>query len=228
VAVVWSAALAGQEVQEACPPCESPASVRTILEDSFQTILAVPDCAGASNLQTCRALEGQLAEALQTIEKLVRVNGVEGQSCLSCDPGVGLAPLVDGLVALGRLLAEKGYGDFAPSLRRMEELSASFEGLRCCVEKTAERKRSTSPEEDARAVLVEKCGASFVDNRRGLRQVVRAPGEREGCYQSRACRKPASSSGSFMDGGYWTYDGEYWYVWAERRTPRGEWTTCEN
>ena len=190
-------------------------------------MLALADCAGASNLQTCREVEGRLLEALDRIEELVGAGRTEGRSCLSCDPGPNLAPLVDGLAALARLLAEKGYEDFGASLRRVEELAASFESLRCCVEAgEAEAGRSTTPEEDARAVLLEKCGASFVDNRRGLRQVVRAPGDREGCYQSRACRETARSNGNFMEAGFWTYDGEYWYVWAERRTPRGEWTAC--
>jgi hypothetical protein len=99
---------------------------------------------------------------------------------------------------------------------------------RCCA--APERTRGPKPpdrEDDARAVLTEKCGADFVDNRRGLRQVMRAPGDREGCYQSRACRKTESREGLAMQAGFWTYDGEYWYIWAERRTPQGDWVSCD-
>ena len=47
-----------------------------------------------------------------------------------------------------------------------------------------------------------------------------------GCYQSRACRDATQHNGQFLEGGFWTYDGEYWYVWSKRRTPRGDWVSC--
>ncbi len=103
--------------------------------------------------------------------------------------------------------------------------------MRCCTAEATERRpggpKPPDREHDVRAVLTEKCGADFVDNRRGLRQVMRAPGDREGCYQSRACRKTESREGLAMEAGFWTYDGEYWYIWAERRTPQGDWVTCD-
>ena len=66
---------------------------------------------------------------------------------------------------------------------------------------------------EARAALTEKCSANFEKNRSGLRQVVRMPGDREGCFQSRACREATQHNGQFMEAGFWTYDGEYWYIW---------------
>jgi hypothetical protein len=111
----------------------------------------------------------------------------------------------------------------------MEGKVAAWNQLRCCAA-TPERTRGPKPpdrEDDVRVALSTKCGPSFVDNRRGLRQVMRAPGAREGCYQSRACRKTDSYEGLAIQAGYWTYDGEYWYVWAERRTPQGDWVSCD-
>jgi hypothetical protein len=79
---------------------------------------------------------------------------------------------------------------------------------------------------EARAALTEKCSANFEKNRSGLKQVVRMPGDREGCFQSRACREATQHNGQFMEAGFWTYDGEYWYIWTKRRTPRGDWIDC--
>jgi hypothetical protein len=191
-------------------------------------MLTLPDCRGAANLQSCRQAEGLLAEAFAALEAIVSEHRAEGASCLSCDPRASLAPLIEGLVALGRLLAQKGYEDFAPFLARMEQSFDEWKGYTCCAAPVS--KNGSGPgnrEEDARAVLVEKCGKDFVENRRGLRQVVRMPGDQVGCYQSRACREASSYKGQLMEAGFWTYDGEYWYVWAERRSPRGEWVSCE-
>ena len=133
-------------------------------------------------------------------------------------------------VHLGKLLEDKGHADFAPALHQMEREVELWTRTGCCSSPPGEREREATPsdrEDDARTVLTEKCGAEFVDNRRGLRQVMRAPGERQGCYQSRACRKTESREGLAIVAGFWTYDGEYWYIWAERLTPQGEWVTCE-
>ena len=43
------------------------------------------------------------------------------------------------------------------------------------------------------------------------------PDDRPGCYQSRACRDATVYKGYQTQAGFWTYDGEYWYVWEERR-----------
>ncbi len=199
------------------------------LEEAFALALALPDCTGASSLDSCRKMEGFLSDAFDTLRDVVETHRAEDRGdCLSCDPRAEIAPLAEVLLHLGKLLEEKGHVDFAPSLLRMEREMELWKSLRCC----AARERAGGPEppdreENARTVLTEKCGADFVDNRRGLRQVMRAPGDREGCYQSRACRKTESREGLAMQAGFWTYDGEYWYIWAERRTPQGEWVSCE-
>jgi hypothetical protein len=217
-----------------CPACSEADPValseaQRDLEEAFAAALALPDCSGASNLDSCRGIEGHLSEAFDSLMDAVESHrDRETSECLSCDPRLQIVPLAAALVHLGRLLEEKGLSDFAPSLRRMESEVELWKSMRCCAE--PERTRGPKPpdrEEDARAALTGKCGADFVENRRGLRQVMRAPGDRQGCYQSRACRKTESREGLAMQAGFWTYDGEYWYIWAERRTPQGEWVTCD-
>jgi hypothetical protein len=169
-----------------------------------------------------------LSQAFDSLEAVVAAGEAEG-TCLSCDPRTEVAPLASALLHLGRLLEEKGYAEFSTTLHRMEGTVAAWSDLRCCAA-TPERIRGPKPpdrEDDVRIALSTKCGPGFVDNRRGLRQVMRAPGAREGCYQSRACRKTDSYEGLAIQAGYWTYDGEYWYVWAERRTPQGDWVSCD-
>lgn len=136
-------------------------------------------------------------------------------------------PLASTLAALGRLLESKEYEEIGPLLRNIDEAVERWKSYRCCeAGGSAVGPKPRNREADARAALLEKCGGDFVDNRRGLRQVVRMPGDRQGCYQSRACRKTTSYNEQFMEAGFWTYDGEYWYVWAKRRTPKGDWVTC--
>jgi hypothetical protein len=217
-----------------CPACaagdpEAIAAAKSDLEEAFALALSLPDCSGAANLDSCRAMEGFLSEAFDSLKDIVASHRTaETIDCLSCDPRPEIAPLAATLVHLGKILVEKGHEDFAPSLRRIEDEVSLWKSMRCCA--APQRTRGPKPpdrEEDARAVLTEKCGADFVENRRGLRQVMRAPGDREGCYQSRACRKTESREGLAMLGGFWTYDGEYWYIWAERRNPQGEWIACD-
>ncbi len=199
------------------------------LKEAFALVLSLPDCAGAVNLESCRGVERHLSDAFDSLQNVVQSHRVaETEDCVSCDPRPEVAPLVAALVQLGKLLLEKGHGDFGPALRRMESEVLLWKALRCCA--APERTRGPKPpdrEEDVRTVLTEKCGADFVDNRRGLRQVMRAPGDREGCFQSRACRRTESREGLAMEAGFWTYDGEYWYIWAERRTPQGDWVSCD-
>lgn len=222
-----------------CAPCgsgESEAiaiqSAKRDLEQAFQLALSLPDCAGADNLQSCRQMESLLSSAFTSLQRLVDASRAsessEGEGCLSCDPRPAVMPLASTLAALGGLLESKEYEEFEPALRKMEETIERWKAYRCCGSRspgpTVEKARDR--EADVRAVLLEKCGESFVDNRRGLRQVVRMPGDRQGCFQTRACRKATSYNGQLMQAGFWTYDGEYWYVWAERRTPRGDWVSC--
>jgi hypothetical protein len=214
---------------EECPACSTAASsARQELEAAFAVALSLPDCRGAENLESCRKLEALLSQAFESLQVVLEAGRGEG-TCLSCDPRPEVAPLASALLHLGRLLEEKGYAEFSTALRRMEGEVAAWIELGCC-EAPAERTRGPRPpdrEDDVRVALTARCGASFVDNRRGLRQVMRAPGAREGCYQSRACRETDSYEGLAIQAGYWTYDGEYWYVWAERRTPQGEWVSCD-
>jgi hypothetical protein len=199
------------------------------LNQAFALSLTLPDCAGASNLESCRGVERHLSDAFDVLLNVVQNHRAsETGACLSCDPSSDVAPLGAALVHLGALLEEKGHSDFGPALRRMRAEVDSWKALDCCA--VRERTRGPRPpdrEDDVRAVLTEKCGADFVDNRRGLRQVMRAPGDRAGCFQSRACRRTESREGLAMEAGFWTYDGEYWYIWAERRTPQGEWVSCD-
>jgi len=200
------------------------------IKEAFTLALSLPDCSGATNLESCRGMERHLTEAFDSLRAVVDSQRAAGMGdCLACDPRPGIVPLGEVLISLGRLLEAKGHGDFGPALRRMEGEVELWKTARCCAAST-DRNRGPKPpdrEDDVRAVLTEKCGADFVDNRRGLRQVMRAPGDRQGCFQSRACRKTESREGLAMEAGFWTYDGEYWYIWAERRTPQGEWVTCD-
>jgi hypothetical protein len=216
----------------ACSAAEPVAisSAKEHLNAAFALTLSLPDCSGASNLESCRSVEGHLSDAFDSLRSIVENRPAsEAGGCLSCDPRPEIVPFGAALVQLGKLLQEKGHDDFGPALRRMEAEVSAWKTLRCC-DAAPERTRGPKPpdrENDVRAVLTEKCGADFVENRRGLRQVMRAPGDRQGCFQSRACRKTESREGLAMEAGFWTYDGEYWYIWAERRTPQGEWVSCD-
>ncbi|HXV60006.1 MAG TPA: hypothetical protein VEK15_04885 [Vicinamibacteria bacterium] len=216
-----------------CPPCAPPlseavASVKRSLEEAFQLAMALADCGGASNLNSCRRMEALLSDAYTMLEGLI-AESREGETsmCLACDPRPHVEPLATSLLAVSRLLQEKGYEDFEPTAGRMQQEIELWREYVCCgTSPTDDEARPLDRERDARAVLIEKCGPNFASNRRGLRQTIRAPGERDGCYQSRACREQASDGGLLREAGFWTYDGEYWYIWAERRTPRGEWISC--
>jgi hypothetical protein len=201
--------------------------VKADLEEAFRRTWTLTDCKGIDNLQSCREIEGLLAKSFETLEAMVQENRADGVECLSCDARPYLVPLASSLMAVGRLLQEKGYEELSAPMRRAEQEVELWKRKGCCSGGNARPERPRDREADARAVLTEKCGATFVDNRRNLRQVVRMPDDRQGCYQSRACRSATSYNGELMRGGFWTYDGEYWYVWAERRIPRGEWITCD-
>lgn len=231
--VVMAAPIDGASLQKQCPPCgaqesDTVASARGDLEQAFQIVLKLPDCAGPDRLQSCRQMEGLLSSAFASLARFFDENrDQEASGCLSCDPDPVVMPLASTLAALGKLLESKQYEEFQPSLRKMEEAIEGWKGYRCCeAGGTAPEVKPRDREADVLATLLEECGEDFVDNRRGLRQVVRMPGEHQGCYQSRACRKTSSNNGQLMEAGFWSYDGEYWYVWAERRTPRGDWVSC--
>ena len=188
--------------------------------------MSVLECNGETRAQ-CIDIETRLSDAFEALRIVVGESQQGGAiDCLGCDPAVYVSPLFGSFRAVADLLVSRGHDDFIPELRAMEQDLTLWEGYGCCQARST-RKRSRSREMEARTALAEKCGANFERNRSGLRQVVRIPGDRQGCYQSRACRDATEHKGRSMQAGYWTYDGEYWYVWAQRRTPRGEWTTCD-
>ena len=217
-----------------CQPCGSIESevskVKHNLEEAFRISLDLPDCRGPQNLEGCRSLERLLTEAFTSLQAIEDGIHAEGTSqCLVCDPGPILSPVLPTFEALASLLEQKGFEEFAPVRSRTEKQIEEWKTYRCCeVAKAAgDSGGARDREADARLVLTEKCGLGYVENRRGLRQIVRIAGERVGCYQSRACQKSSSQDGVQIQGGFRTYDGEYWYIWAERLSPQGDWTACE-
>lgn len=229
--------LASQQAEEPepCLPCGGAAhagagevaSVRDTLQDAFARSMTVPNCAGADHLEQCRAIETLLEEAFEGLRKTVSAGETGGSiDCIRCDPAPHLFPLFDSFDAVADLIVGRGYDEFTGKLRRMRQDLALWRGYTCCGSTGTRRRPARNREMEARAALNEKCGPTFERNRQGLRQVVRMPDDRDGCYQSRACRDATQYNGQFLEAGFWTYDGEYWYIWSDRRTPRGDWTTC--
>ncbi len=219
------------KLDETCLPCggddhRGVAVVRDKLQEAFRLSMTVPDCDGADNLETCRSIEGLLEEAFDTLDGVVAEGEAAGSiDCVSCDPRPHLSPLVASFETVAAVLIDRGYTEFAAKQMRMHQEIELWKGYSCCTAKANPRPRKNR-EMEARAVLTEKCGANFEKNRSRLKQVVRMPGDRPGCYQSRACRDATQYNGQFMEAGFWTYDGEYWYIWEDRKTPRGNWIDC--
>lgn len=224
--------LQGTGPDQACPPCggdDHPgiATVRQKLEEAFRLSMVAPDCRGVENLQNCRAIEGLLEEAFDALDAVVAEGEASGSiDCVGCDPKPHLSPLFSSFEVVAGALVDRGYGEFAGKKARMEQEIQFWKGYSCCGSSGTRGRPPRNREMDARAVLIEKCGENFEKNRRGLRHVVRIPGDRNGCFQSRACREATEHEGQLIEAGYWTYDGEYWYVWEKRRTPRGDWIDC--
>jgi len=220
------------EPGETCLPCggnnhQGVATVRDNLQEAFRLSMTVPDCDGADNFATCRSIEGLLEEAFDTLDGVVAEGEAEGGiDCVSCDPRPHLSPLFSSFETVAAVLVEKGYTEFVSKLPRMEQEIELWKGYSCCAAKATRARPRKNREMEARAALTENCSANFEKNRSGLRQVVRMPGDRDGCYQSRACRDATQYNGQFMEAGFWTYDGEYWYIWERRKTPRGDWIDC--
>ena len=220
------------EPEESCLPCggdnhQGVLVVRDKLQEAFRLSMTVPDCDGADNLETCRSIEGLLEEAFDTIDGVVAEGEATGSiDCVGCDPRQYLSPLVASFETVAAVLIDRGYTEFAAKNGRMQQEIVLWEGYSCCAAKANSARPRKNREMAARAVLTEKCGANFEKNRSRLKQVVRMPGDRQGCFQSRACRDATQHNGQFMEAGFWTYDGEYWYIWEERKTPRGNWIDC--
>ena len=227
---IWLSAvsLAGAVRAQSCEPCAAESQpVSEGLEEAFRLVLDLPDCAGTEHLTSCRNVEALLDTAYADLESLFETSAQKAQGCLSCDPRPHLLPLATGLAALSQLLEEKGFEEFAPSRQKVDLALERWHSLSCCGEAgTTAKEPNRNREEDARRILIEKCGVNFVNNRQKLRQVFRVENDRQGCYQSRACRLSTSYGGIGVEGGFWTYDGEYWYIWGERRTPRSRWESC--
>ena len=216
---------------QTCSPCSGDlpeiAAARQSLEEAFSSALRVSDCAGPAKLVTCRAIEAKIAEAVEVLSSLVETKfKQDAEECLSCDPSLLFGPLTEAASALTGILVDKSPRDFSSLPARLEQQLAELGKHRCCSSSEPEPADEPDPEESARQVLTETCGDQYVRNRRGLRQTLRRPGEHQGCYQSRRCREGGEVEGVSTESGFWTYDGEYWYIWGERRTPRGDWTTC--
>lgn len=217
---------------ESCPPCgaDDPTGVSIVrekLQEAFNLSMTVPDCRGVENLDACRTIEGLLEEAFESLDTVVAEGEAGGSiDCVTCDPRPHLSPLFSSLELVAETLVERGYSELAGKKARMEQEIQLWKGYSCCGQRRTRATPTRNREMDARAMLNEKCGVNFEKNRQGLRQVVRIPGDRQGCFQSRACREATQRKGHFMEAGYWTYDGEYWYVWEQRLTPRGEWVEC--
>jgi hypothetical protein len=217
---------------QSCPPCgdyESVVEKRRQLEEAFSLSLTVPDCLGVSNLNTCRKIEEILEDVTQAIDFILTRNIPEGESkCLSCDPRPNLISLTHGLNSLTYFLLDNGYGD--PSSSHENRLAAlkTWRGYRCPCSASPEETAATvtDPEVSARDELTRKCGPNFTKRRKGLRQVLRVPNDHPGCYQSRKCRAAMAYKGFDAEPGFWSYDGEYWYIWAERLGTAGEWVEC--
>ena len=229
VTTMGSAIVQAQE----CAPCgdyQTVAEQRRKLEAAFRLSLTVPDCLGITNLGTCREIEVSLEEVTEAMDSIVTAERAErGARCLSCDPRPYLLSLAHGLNNLTYFLLDNGYGDPNSSHENRLARLAAWRDYRCpCSESDAVEAPETTadPEAHAREELTRKCGPNFANRRRGLRQVIRVPDDRPGCYQARTCRGIMAYKGFDVEPGFWTYDGEYWYVWAERMGTSGEWSEC--
>lgn len=218
---------------QSCPSCgeyETVVEKRRQLEQAFSLSLTVADCLGVSNLNTCRKIEKILESVTQGIDGIIERNTPDGERrCVSCDPRPNLISLTHGLNSLTYFLLDNGYGD--PNSTHESRLAnlKKLRGYRCPCSASSEEAAPADvedPEDTAREELGRKCGPNFTKRRKGLRQVLRVPDDRSGCYQSRKCRGATSYKGFDADPGYWSYDGEYWYVWAERLGTEGEWVEC--
>ena len=224
--------LQSTEPEQSCLPCGGEnhpgvASIRQNLQEAFSLSMTIADCDGSDNLQTCRSIEGLLEDAFNTLDGVVAEGEAGGSiDCVTCDPRPYLSPLFSSFEAVASVLVERGYSEFSGKQARMEQDILLWRGYSCCAAEGERPRPIRNREMDARVTLEDKCGSNFEKNRSGLRQVVRMPGDREGCFQSRACRDATQYEGQFMDAGFWTYDGEYWYIWEKRRTPRGDWIEC--
>jgi hypothetical protein len=193
----------------------------------FASCSAYPTAPDTEHLTSCRNVEALLDTAYADLESLFETSAQKAQSCLSCDPRPHLLPLATGLAALSQLIGRERLQEVRPvEAKGRSDARALALSFLCGEAGATVKEPNRNRKEDARRILIEKCGVNFVNNRQGLRQVFRVENDRQGCYQSRACRLSTNYGEIGVEGGFWTYDGEYWYIWAERRTPRDRWESC--
>ena len=215
-----------------CSPCgeyDLLVEQRRQLEEAFRLSLTVPDCLGVTNLNTCRKIETILEGVTEAIESLLTPRISEGQSdCLSCDPRPNLIPLSHGLNSLTYFLLDNGYGDPSSSHEKRLARLRAWSNYRCPCSGSSQDTPDAlvDGEATAREEIARKCGANFTKRRKGLRQTLRVPDDHPGCYQSRSCRGAMVYKGFDAQPGFWSYDGEYWYIWASRLSTSGEWIEC--
>ena len=225
----------GQE----CPPCEkhedsNVAGAREQLAEAFKLSLEVANCSDSDYREQCRAIETLLEETLETIGAIFDAHiEATAKNCMTCDPRPHLWPIADGVTAVVNMLADRGGKGFTDSGRALYGKLDIWKDYRCpCTDEAtvaegAERPVKRNREAEARREIMSRCSEKFANGRRGLIQVFRVPKDRKGCYQSRACRPATVYKGFETKTGFWTYDGEYWYIWEERRGTGGKWISCE-
>ena len=225
----------GQE----CPPCEeyedsNVTGAREQLAEAFKLSLEVANCSDSDYREQCRAIETLLEETLETIGAIFDAHiEATAKNCMTCDPRPHLWPIADGVTAVVDMLADRGGEGFTDSGRALYGKLDIWKDHRCpCTDEStvaekAERPVKRNREAEARREIMSRCSEKFANGRRGLLQVFRVPNDRKGCYQSRACRPATVYKGFETKTGFWTYDGEYWYIWEERRGTGGKWVSCE-
>jgi hypothetical protein len=228
---LFTTTIQGQE----CDPCTAHENknvgvAREKLTEAFKLSLEVPDCSGAIGRTTCLEIDRLLEDVLSEVDGIFQgsVEPTEVE-CLSCDPTPHLWPVVDGARALMALLEDKGVEGFTDSRKSLVEKFDVWKNYRCpCSDAPVAAKRpKINREAEALKEITRKCGGIFAHNKRGLLQVFRVPDEHKGCYQSRACREATVHKGFETKPGFWIYDGEFWYIFEERRGNSGRWVSCE-
>lgn len=227
--------VSGQE----CPPCKKHESsnvtaAREKLTEAFKLSLEVTDCSESENREQCRAIETLLEETLEAVDSIFNAHVVATDpNCMTCDPRPHLWLITDGVTAVVETLDARGGRGFSDSGRALYGKIDIWKEYRCpctddaTVAEGAERPVKRNREAEAKREIMSRCSEKFANGRRGLLQVFRVPNDRKGCYQSRACRPEGVYKGFETKSGFWTYDGEYWYIWEMRRGTGGKWVSCE-
>ena len=227
----FAATLLGQE----CDPCATHEDkgvdvAREKLTEAFKLALEIPDCSGTKGRTTCLEIDRLLEDVLSEVDAVFQGSVEPAEvECLSCDPTPHLWPVFDGARALMTLLEDKGVEGFTDSRKSLVEKFDVWKDYRCpCSDApVAAKSPKINRETEALKEITRKCGEVFANNKRGLLQVFRVADEHKGCYQTRACREATVHKGFETKPGFWIYDGEFWYIFEERRGNSGRWVSCE-